>query len=584
MKFSTLQSLSLATVLMQSRLLPVTSAASATSLRGNRPAAAASNHRVLEEDETGVFLVAEFEYEERGNRPDKTLNIETQNGIFEIKNSGQGWADELTSGASVIKIPKGAIQSGAIIDMKGAKPSVVGGPNIFGGRKLLEEDDGAARSPEQQRNLDELRRQLAIVEGQKSVLAVRVIHDGTTDRTALTALEPSYTKAQLADDVFGAAISETDPDPVNLHSQFLACSHGKLDFQPTSDLASGIAEVTNIANGVVDVTVSTVCSTTCDGQMRNDVNNALSAAFGTSANLIADHVMHCLPNGAMSGIAYAYINSWNSVYSNNWCRYTSAQLHEIGHNLNLAHAGENGNQYDDRSGFMGYSYSQDDQRMCFNNAKNWQLGWFSDEVVQIGLNEEFSGTLKGQVNYGNGDSDSKVVVKVADPNSANAFYIGFNHRVKANSQSNEAGNLITIQEYTGNGYSQSNLIGKIGANTSWSRVLGPDTVQVDVGAIDSASENFGTAAITISYGGSAAPTNSPTPLPTKAPTPPTPPPTNAPTSPPTTGSPTKNPTPAPTGSPVVCPLAKFGEACNKGPDCCSGSCTSGKPSTRTCLQ
>ena len=30
------------------------------------------------------------------------------------------------------------------------------------------------------------------------------------------------------------------------------------------------------------------------------------------------------------GIAYAYINSWNSVYSNNWCNNVSVQLHEIG--------------------------------------------------------------------------------------------------------------------------------------------------------------------------------------------------------------------------------------------------------------
>eukprot|EP00957_Ditylum_brightwellii_P017597 1326032-Ditylum_brightwellii.AAC.1 len=60
---------------------------------------------------------------------------------------------------------------------------------------------------------------------------------------------------------------------------------------------------------------------------------------------------------------------------------------------------------------MGYSYSQFNQQMCFNNAKNWQLGWFSGEVASIGLNDNFIGNLKGQVNYGNGDTTSKVVVK-----------------------------------------------------------------------------------------------------------------------------------------------------------------------------
>jgi len=31
----------------------------------------------------------------------------------------------------------------------------------------------------------------------------------------------------------------------------------------------------------------------------------------------------------MDGIAYAYINSWNSVYSNQWCNYLSAEMHEV---------------------------------------------------------------------------------------------------------------------------------------------------------------------------------------------------------------------------------------------------------------
>jgi hypothetical protein len=39
--------------------------------------------------------------------------------------------------------------------------------------------------------------------------------------------------------------------------------------------------------------------------------------------------MYCLPSGAMAGIAYAYINSWNSVYSNDWCNYLSTQMHEV---------------------------------------------------------------------------------------------------------------------------------------------------------------------------------------------------------------------------------------------------------------
>jgi hypothetical protein len=99
-------------------------------------------------------------------------------------------------------------------------------------------------------------------------------------------MEPSYTKEVLADDVFGSTIGGSDA--VNLHSQMLACSHGKLDFQPAGARTSGnSARVTDIVNGVVEVTVSTTCKTDCWNNMYNDVNIALSSAFGISASKIA---------------------------------------------------------------------------------------------------------------------------------------------------------------------------------------------------------------------------------------------------------------------------------------------------------
>ena len=70
--------------------------------------------------------------------------------------------------------------------------------------------------------------------------------------------------------------------------------------------------------------------------------------------------MYCLPPGTLSGIAYAFINSWMSVYSNEWCNYPSGQIHELGHNFGYAHSNEGTTNYDDRSGMMGYSYSKDE--------------------------------------------------------------------------------------------------------------------------------------------------------------------------------------------------------------------------------
>lgn len=51
-------------------------------------------------------------------------------------------------------------------------------------------------------------------------------------------------------------------------------------------------------------------------------------------------------------IAYAYINSWLSVYNDEWCRSVSGQLHEVGHNLNLDHSQEGNDEYGDQSGMM----------------------------------------------------------------------------------------------------------------------------------------------------------------------------------------------------------------------------------------
>jgi len=51
--------------------------------------------------------------------------------------------------------------------------------------------------------------------------------------------------------------------------------------------------------------------------------------------------------------AYAYVDHWNSVYQGNYYYMTGVQMHEIGHNFNLAHSGGlDGQTYTDHTGFM----------------------------------------------------------------------------------------------------------------------------------------------------------------------------------------------------------------------------------------
>jgi hypothetical protein len=181
------------------------------------------------------------------------------------------------------------------------------------------------------------RRNLAVVTGDKTLLVVRVIaDDGST----------TADEGALADGVFD--------DLVNVATQYKACSYDKLNFLKADNKAltveSGLGE-TRIRNGVTTVRVA-VKTSEGDRTMRNAITAALNQNFGVSSpTKLANHVMYCLPAGTMTGIAYAFINGWNSVFSNEWCGYVSVQVHEIGHNLYLAHANEKG-AYQDQTGMV----------------------------------------------------------------------------------------------------------------------------------------------------------------------------------------------------------------------------------------
>ena len=284
--------------------------------------------------------------------------------------------------------------------------------------------------------------------GTKTVLVVRVIAaDGTT----------SASQAELSDSVFG-----TSGDQVNLASQYNVCSDGQLIFDKAANKAGNGA---TISNGVTQISVSTT-KAQGDVEMRNAITTALNTAFSvTSPTALADYVMYCLPAGTMSGIAYAFINSWMSVYSDNWCTYLSAQMHEVGHNLGLAHSNEAGS-YKDQTGMMGFSYSQDDgPKMCFNGAKSWQLGWYQDKHQVFNLSDSsWSGRLVGHVDKGSAAADDTIILKL-NTGTATDYYVSFNSPTAHNSGTVEAGNQVTVQTMGGEGtsYAESELVAKLSA-------------------------------------------------------------------------------------------------------------------------
>lgn len=155
------------------------------------------------------------------------------------------------------------------------------------------------------------RRRLVQVTGTKTVLAVRV--------TALDE-QNTFDEATLRNEVFGA-------ENTNLKTQFAKCSFGQLIFVPADDRRG---TTLSIVGGVVTVSVNHF-TTEGDSVLRNAVTTKLKEDFGVeNPSELADHVMYCLPPRTMAGIAYAYINSWLSVFSDKWGLYVSAQMHEIG--------------------------------------------------------------------------------------------------------------------------------------------------------------------------------------------------------------------------------------------------------------
>ena len=146
-------------------------------------------------------------------------------------------------------------------------------------------------------------------------------------------------------------------------------------------------------------------------------------------------------------------------------------MHEIGHNLGLAHANEAGT-YNDQSGMMGYSYSSDNGPiMCFNSAKSWQLNWYASRMESINFSTGAkSRRLIGLADFENTNAQAsdKVVIKLNTASSTD-YYMSFNRKTGINSGTVEAGNQVLIQRAAGEGtsYAESELLTKMVTGSSF---------------------------------------------------------------------------------------------------------------------
>lgn len=302
-------------------------------------------------------------------------------------------------------------------------------------------------------------RRLASPTGDLNTLVVRV---NALDNS------PTANAAQISSDVFG--------DEYCLKTQYAKCSYNQLRIQEYIP-GNGISNIPTEANapGVVDIYVNVNAEGATTEALQAAANAELQQRFGVSnPGTLFDLVLFCMPPGMGNWLAYAYIGRWDSYYNNDWCQAMSSQMHEVGHSIGLHHSGEyEGSdptkEYGDQTDMMGFSYRSDDTpEMCFNPAKNWQLGWYEPKTVELNPNNDLSMdpttfVVNGVVNYNDNTPGSYIVIKIGD------FYIGFNRATSFNVGVIEAPNQVVVNEKMGGPSSstKSKLAAKIGVGGSF---------------------------------------------------------------------------------------------------------------------
>lgn len=280
------------------------------------------------------------------------------------------------------------------------------------------------------------RRRLAPSIGESTVLILRITYQGKG---------PTISADDLANSVFG--LGNHPPASLNLASQMEACSFGKLVLVP--------AVGNGIVNGVAELAINKQVSGDHSVlALENLVIGKANARFGTLSKTY-EHVFVVVPEtdslkyDGGSFLAYAFVRGYLSVYSDQWAGSITVLAHEIGHNMNLHHAGtlKDGKEYGDVTGYMGFATSQE-IKSCFNAQKHWALGWFKDRALSLVVEDlPWAGYLAAFVDYDMTTSDQYVLVNVgqSDPR----LFLQYNRAKGINADTREHRDQVVIVRDTG---------------------------------------------------------------------------------------------------------------------------------------
>lgn len=174
--------------------------------------------------------------------------------------------------------------------------------------------------------------------------------------------KPSFGASETSDKIFG-----TNGDLETPGIQLSGCSNNQTSLTP--DSGDPAVNALMDAPGVVEVDIAISISPFDGTSIENAAIEAAMEKLGIRLpgmfDFVAIVIQDCLDSSECGFAAYAYLNSWKSLYVKDFYTYPAIMTHELGHNFNLGHSGLT-RTYDDWSCSMGNPLWGDHlDKMCF---------------------------------------------------------------------------------------------------------------------------------------------------------------------------------------------------------------------------
>jgi len=231
---------------------------------------------------------------------------------------------------------------------------------------------------------------------------------------------------ESANELYGAFYDDNINFGVSVKSVYLGCSNGQFELIPATGnkVTDGVIEITLDYN-VADVEWKTVSS-----DVMSQISNLDSSAVDdyTFDFIVFPSSVNFKPWGKA---AFGTGRSW---YRSGRMQKVVLPVHEIGHNLYQDHSGvplndnpfiDDTEETADASCTMGGEWgTKSDGQKCFNAAKTYYMGWFSDYSEDLFPSKRALGATLVGVNDAVNDEISLgefVTIKVSDDGATNLY-------------------------------------------------------------------------------------------------------------------------------------------------------------------